>query len=247
MPIGGQNVPIDAAPEPIKLDQVSIDNAIANLIQAEEQNKKSDQSTEKKLDADDDTEITTKPQPAAEDEPTVNGALETKTYTLKKKTDNKCRSFKCSECKEVRRSVKELNIHHKESHNTQICGRSFKLASTLTRHMYDHNSKIYQCDYSCYFESELQTHRIVHRKNPSFQCMKANCGKWFRRNWDLTLHLQKHDRLRHNCDYEGCTFSTATKKQLKEHQKSHINDYSHMCMVCGKGFHYRSGLKRSSL
>ena len=55
------------------------------MIQAEEQNKKSDQSTEKKLDADDDTEITTKPQPAAEDEPTVNGALETKTYTLKKK------------------------------------------------------------------------------------------------------------------------------------------------------------------
>ena len=39
MAIGGQNVPIDAAPEPIKLDQVSVDNAIANLIQAEEQNK----------------------------------------------------------------------------------------------------------------------------------------------------------------------------------------------------------------
>ena len=85
MLIGGQNVPIDAAPEPIKLYQVSIDNAIANLIQAEEQNKKSDQSMEKKLDADDDTGIMTKPQRAAEDGPTVNGALKTKIYTLKKK------------------------------------------------------------------------------------------------------------------------------------------------------------------
>ena len=23
--------------------------------------------------------------------------------------------------------------------------------------------------------------------------MKANCGKWFMRKWDLTLHLQKHE------------------------------------------------------
>ena len=169
MPIGGQNIPIDAAPEPIKLDQIIVDNAIANLIQTEEQNKKSsnaksDQTTERKLDADENIGTKTKSSPAVEDEPTVKGALEMRTYTLKKKTDNKRRSFKCSECKEVRRSIKELNIHHKESHNAQlcgICGRSFKLASTLTRHMYDHNSKNYhcdQCDYSCHFESELQTH-----------------------------------------------------------------------------------------
>ena len=32
MPIGGQNV-VDAAPEPIRLDQVSVDKAIAGLIQ----------------------------------------------------------------------------------------------------------------------------------------------------------------------------------------------------------------------
>ena len=33
MPIGGQNVAVDAAPEPIRLDQVSVDKAIAGLIQ----------------------------------------------------------------------------------------------------------------------------------------------------------------------------------------------------------------------
>ena len=62
--------------------------------------------------------------------------------------------------------------------------------------MYDHNElklKCDQCDYRCHFESELQTHKIIHQKNPSYQCMKANCGRWFRRNWDLMLHLQKHD------------------------------------------------------
>ena len=87
-------------------------------------------------------------------------------------------------------------------------------------------------------------HKIVHRKNPSYRCMKANCGKWFMRKWDLTLHLQKHEGVWHDCEYEGCQFSTDTKKQLKEHQKSHQEDYQHVCANCGKGFKYRSGLKR---
>ena len=33
MPIGGPNVPLDIAPQPIRLDQVSVDNAIAEMIQ----------------------------------------------------------------------------------------------------------------------------------------------------------------------------------------------------------------------
>ena len=32
MLIGGQNAPIDVAPEPICLDQISVDNAIAGII-----------------------------------------------------------------------------------------------------------------------------------------------------------------------------------------------------------------------
>ena len=97
----------------------------------------------------------------------------------------------------------------------EMSRKVLSLASSLARHMYDHNVLKYhcdQCDYGCHFESELQTHKIIHRKNPSYQCMKANCGKWFRHKWDLTLHLQKHDGIHHNCDYERCNFSTKTKK-----------------------------------
>ena len=36
MPIGGPNPVVDVAPEPIRLDQVNIDNAIAELIQNNE-------------------------------------------------------------------------------------------------------------------------------------------------------------------------------------------------------------------
>ena len=83
------------------------------------------------------------PPPASENnqELSTKGTLRMKTYTLKKKTNTKRRSFKCSEC-DVKKSIRELNIHHEECHNPQICGicgKLFKLASSLARHMYEHN------------------------------------------------------------------------------------------------------------
>ena len=249
MLIGGQNAPKDVAPVPIRLDQISVDNAIAGLIQDEEVPHKPDKQKLDSTRVNAENQVTKDSKSATDNSPTVKGALKTKTYALKKKAINKRRSFRCSKCNEVKITIKELNIHHRENHGPQLCGicnRSFRLASSLTRHMYDHNKPILncdQCDYKCQFKSELQTHKITHRKNPSYQCMKANCGRWFRQNWDLTLHLPKHDYVQHECDYEGCKFSTETKKQLKEHQKSHNDDCPHKCAVCGKGFHYRSGLK----
>ena len=258
MPIGGLNVAVDAAPEPIHLDQVSVDKAIAGLIQDDQDRDtntgdthehktenlpvptKPDDPTGQK--AGPSTEKDDEPEP----EPTAKGTLKIKTYALKRKVETKRCSFKCSECNVVKKMIKDLNIHHEECHNPQICGicgKLFKLTSSLARHMYEHNKLKYkcdQCDYMCQFESELNTHKIVHRKNPSHQCMKANCGKWFMRKWDLTLHLQKHDSVQHNCDYDRCSFYSDTKKQLKEHQKKHLDDHQHICTECGKGFKYRS-------
>ena len=130
-----------------------------------------------------------------------------------------------------------------------ICGRTFTLPSSLSRHMYDHNERRYhcnKCEQSFHFESELVSHKVSHRSKskPSFQCMKSKCGKWFMRKWDLMLHLKKHNGKKHKCDYKDCTFSTDTEKQLKEHYKSHSDDCTVKCKLCGKGFKYRSGLKR---
>ena len=129
MPIGGLNVPLDIAPQPIRLDQLSVDNAIAKMIQLDDQSKDTsvNTKTEEQVDVQDvaasgdannDNTIADKNK----QELATKGTLQTKTYTLKKRTGTKRRSFKCSECDVVKKSIRELNIHQEECHNPQICG-----------------------------------------------------------------------------------------------------------------------------
>ena len=255
MPIGGANNPEDIAPEPIRLDRCSVDNTIAELIETEELKKSTEEQGMNPLGMlpapTDQLQPPTDPPPAVQtldiSDNAKKGTLITKTYVLKKPAVK--RSFKCSECNMVKPSIQKLNKHDREMHNPQMCGiynRTFELASSLTCHMYEHEDKWFKCDscdFSSHFASELEVHKILHRRNLSHQCMHPNCGKWFRRKWDLSLHLQKHKGIELKCDYDGCTFTTATKKQLKEHQKRHMDDYPHKCKICHKGFKYRSGLK----
>ena len=72
--------------------------------------------------------------------------------------------------------------------------------------------------------------------------MYKDCGKWFMRKWELTVHFKKHARKEYKC--ETCDFSTNLEKQLKEHQRKHSDDCAYRCKICNMGFHYRSGLKR---
>ena len=103
MPVGGQNVPIDAALEPIHLDQISVDHAITGMLQSEEQNKdasttdqkvppsKPDQIEDaaKPSDATKEKEVEHSKETSKKTEPATKGTLKTKTYALKKKTDKK--------------------------------------------------------------------------------------------------------------------------------------------------------------
>ena len=83
-----------------------------------------------------------------------------------------------------KRSMEALNEHHHRNHNPQmcgVCGKMFELATTLAHHMYSHNvSKHHcdKCDFHCFFKSEFEAHKVVHRVQPSHKCM---CGRWFKR------------------------------------------------------------------
>ena len=249
MPVGAPTNIVDAAPVPVRLDQLNVDTAIAGIMQMKELEQQNidnvtpapDESNSNKQTA----ERTTDDRPKSAS--STQGSLKIKTHTLKKKADSKCK-YKCSVCGVLKATMQLVNEHHLEKHKLQICpicGRTFTLASSLIRHAYDHEEKQYKCDacdYASHFESELKAHKIVHRKNPAFQCMVKNCGKWFMRKWELTVHIKKHDGKVFKCD--TCDFSTNLEKHLKEHQRKHSDDCAYQCKTCNKGFHYRSGLKR---
>ena len=259
MPIGAPANAVDAAPIPILLDQMNVDNAIANIIETEELEKEAEKSTAPDVDQTDvnkpavpeETDTTSANAPDLNLRPKsaspTQGSLKIKTHTLKKKSDSK-RKYKCSVCGETRPTMQQVNAHHLEKHKPQICpvcGHTFALASSLIRHTYDHEEKHYKyetCNYSAHFESELNSHKIVHRKQPSFQCMAKNCGKWFRRKWELTMHVKKHTGATLKCD--DCDYTTNLDKHLKEHRCKHSDDCPYRCNICNKGFHYHSGLKR---
>ena len=222
MLVGAPTYIVDAAPVPVRLDQLNVDTAIAGIMQTEElEQQNTDNVTpvpdETNLNKQTDTknsdvkttERTTDDRPKSAS-PT-QGSLKIKTHALKKKADSTHR-YKCSVCGVSKASMHLVNEHHLEAHKPQICpvcGRTFTLASSLIRHAYDHKEKWYKCDacdYASHFESEVKAHKIVHRKNPSFQCMVKNCGKWFMCKWELTVHIKKHDGKVFKCD--TCDFST---------------------------------------
>ena len=269
MPIDGTGAAVDVAPQEIRLDQPNVDAAIAEIVQKElneeetagpteqqntnlpDQHSKQTDKSEQNPDKTNTKDKDSKTEKEVPDNEPKKGSLHMKGYGLKRKQASR-RTFKCDQCDSVKSSIQKLNAHYKRHHPPQmcgICGRTFTLAASLIRHMYDHQELQYKCEHCAeafHFESKLITHKIKHRnKNaPSFQCMKSKCGKWFMRKWDLTLHLQKHDKEKHYCNYEGCEFWTNTSKGLNEHKKSHSDDHTNICKECGKGFKYRSGLKR---
>ena len=165
------------------------------------------------------------------------GAFRSQLYGLKRRSP-KDRSYRCQICGTTKRSTESLNAHHRKRHpalNCTVCGKTFTLATFLMHHMYSHfPRKFYcdRCDFHCHFQSELDSHKITHRENPSYQCMYPKCGRWFKRKGELTLHIETHRKTWYDC--RKCDFSTHLVKYLKEHEKSHEKELPYSCDLCGE-------------
>ena len=178
------------------------------------------------------------------------GAFKSQLYGLRR-NHPKDRAYKCQVCGKSKRSMESLNEHHRRNHNPQmcgVCGKMFDLATTLAHHMYSHYTRKHycdKCDFHCFFKSELEAHKIVHRDQPSFQCMYPKCSRWFKRKGELSLHVETHRKIWYDC--KKCDFSTKLQKYLKEHEKSHLKkneELPYACDICGDRFMWHSGVKR---
>ena len=176
MLVGAPTNIVDAAPVPVRLNQLNVDTAIAGIMQMEELEQQNvDGVTPAPDETNKDKPADAKSSKAAEgttdDRPKsaspMQGSLKIKTHALKKKAISN-RKYKCSVCGVSKDSMQLVNEHHLKKHKLQICPvcrHTFALASSLIRHAYDHEEKQYHCDvcdYASHFESELKAHKIVH-------------------------------------------------------------------------------------
>ena len=127
--------------------------------------------------------------PHGEPDSPVKGTLVTRSFELKKY--KRPRRFKCKICGESATSVKDLNVHHRSTHDVQFCddcGIGFFTKSALEKHIYIHKELQFVCDrcgMGFPFESRLSQHKITHHTYASLKCMKKNCDRCLKNVGDL--------------------------------------------------------------
>ena len=158
MLIRGGTVYKDVHPVSIELDQVAVDGAIAQIVEREDieqsiehteqaKNNETDEVGDNELNkrkekpaANKDT--TNNNEPVAEEEQSPNkGYVKLTSHGIKKK-NTEGHSYRYQLCEVKKRSASSLNEHHRRRHKAQmcgVCGKLFKLASSLSHHMYSHN------------------------------------------------------------------------------------------------------------
>ena len=192
MPIGAPTIQ-DINPVEVKLDQVSVDNTIANVIEQEQLLETSTQSpsqteqvslvdTENDKPADSDGTIPAEDeveesidanQNNTDDKPPPTpkkGSVEIKEYGVKRKVSDGKLKFKCPKCGKRTKTRKQQNQHYKDSHDPTMCSncdKVFNNPASLSVHMYDHMEHRFKCD-NCeqgfHFAGQLTQHKAVHRK-----------------------------------------------------------------------------------
>ena len=170
------------------------------------------------------------------------GKFETTSHVLEKKTES--RNYKCHMCPQKLSSCRELTIHHQTKHGIiycKICNKAFNNQRTREKHMYEHGEKKFlckRCGAKFFFESQLKTHRLTHRK-ANQRCMYPKCGKVFKSKSDLNRHAASHTKpwlICPDCD----DYKTKDKRNFDSHRLSHSKIERYFCNDCGAGFVYNT-------
>ena len=170
----------------------------------------------------------------------TKGKLAVQSYTLRKvKKEHK---YKCRICQEVCDSAHLLTIHHQVKHGILYCTTVQK--PSITRHHYQHKELKYVCTCGARFafESQLQTHLIVHRKILEHHCVYPKCKKLFKNKGDLLCHAEEHRKPNHQCP--DCMYSNSDIKNLESHRRKHNNITPYHCDRCGEDFKYNIQYRR---
>ena len=272
MPIGGESRFVDVNPVRVELDQVTVDGAIAQIVETQENLPDGNSDNENRtvpskgtLEKDDapnestdvkedlskqelentynaDTEVD-----ELDTEQSTKGYVKLTTHGIKKKSSLKGRSYRCAICGKSERSAQRLNAHHRQEHGSQmcgICGKIFELASSLTHHMYSHEERRYHCD-KCSFHSHFESELKKH-KITHHTTPQHQCMHSKCGRWFMRkadLVIHVETHRKNIITCDVCDHTTTLPKYMKEHMKSHGSVLPYKCDVCNKRFLWRSGVR----
>ncbi|XP_041974954.1 zinc finger protein 32-like [Aricia agestis] len=128
-----------------------------------------------------------------------------------------------------------------------ICNRSFLSEFALKNHTWIHDKEegdnvkytCNECGVRCVSKATLLTHLKKHTKRG--QCMI--CGRVFRTQTNLDLHMANHTLVGKSFVCKVCGRSYNTHSCLKNHSIAHSNERPYKCHICKKGFKRNQDLK----
>ncbi len=154
--------------------------------------------------------------------------------------------FKCEICEKRFKRNGDLKEHlrrheNKREFECKICGKSFKTKWNLNIHRQriikqrETSSALNVTNHSKLILSWNCTRSIIHSEIKNFEC--PECGKVFKRNMGLKLHLVTHsDQRDFKCEICNKEFKVASS--FKRHKLTQCNSKTFDCLVCGKSVKY---------